>query len=127
MAFWRVPKKLSVKSRRRASCLASTLDLLGDRWTFLLIRDLLSEKKRYGEFLSSKEGISSNVLTERLRRLERAGIIERKLYQSNPPRYSYHLTPKGMELAPVLGILAKWGLRHFRDVKAGEKLMKYLR
>jgi DNA-binding HxlR family transcriptional regulator len=106
---------------------ACTLDLVGDRWTFILFRDMLSGKSRYGEFQSSDEGIPSNLLAERLRRLEEAGIIERKLYQSNPPRYSYHLTPKGLELGPVLGTLAKWGLRHFRDVKASEKLMKYLR
>ena len=121
-------KKPPVESQRRSSCpVACTLDLVGDRWTFLLFRDLLSGKSRYGEFQSSDEGIPSNLLAERLRRLEAGGIIERKLYQSNPPRYSYHLTPKGLELAPVLGLLAKWGLRHFRDVKAGEKLMKYLR
>jgi DNA-binding HxlR family transcriptional regulator len=121
-------KKSPVKSRRRSSCpVACTLDLVGDRWTFLLIRDLLSEKCRYGDFLSSAEGIPSNLLAERLRRLEAAGIIERTLYQSNPPRHSYHLTPAGLELAPALGVLAKWGLRHFRDVKASEKLMKFLR
>jgi len=128
MAFFNMAKKSPVASHRRSSCpVACTLDLVGDRWTFLLLRDLLSGKSRFGEFLSSAEGIPSNLLTERLRRLEAAGIIERKLYQSNPPRYSYHLTPDGLELAPVLAILAKWGLRHFRDVKASEKLLKYLR
>src|ERR1051326_8575528 len=93
------PKRASVSSDRRSTCpVACTLDLVGDRWTLLLIRDLLSEKSRYGEFLSSSEGIPSNLLAERLRRLESAGIIERKPYQSNPPRHSYHLTSVGLEL-----------------------------
>lgn len=126
--FLFVAKKSLPESRRRSSCpVACTLDLVGDRWTFLLIRDLLADKSRYGELLASGEGIPSNLLAERLRRLEAAGIIERKLYQSNPPRYSYHLTPDGLELAPALGVLAKWGLRHFRNTKASEKLVKYLR
>jgi DNA-binding HxlR family transcriptional regulator len=121
-------KKSPVASRRRSSCpVACTLDLVGDRWTFLLIRDLLSGKTRYGEFLSSTEGIPSNLLAERLRRLEAVGIVERKPYQSNPPRHSYLLTPIGWELAPALVVLAKWGLRHVSHVKADEKLMKYLR
>jgi len=127
MAFSGMAKKSSPDSRRRSSCpLACTLDLVGDRWSFLLIRDLLAEKSRYGDFISSPEGIPSNLLAERLRRLEAAGIIERRLYQQNPRRYSYHLTPAGLELAPAVGVLAKWGLRHFPNVKAGEKLVKYL-
>jgi len=128
MIFLVMSKKRPPQPHRRSACpVACTLDLVGDRWTFLLIRDLLAEKSRYGEFLASAEGIPSNLLAERLRRLEATGIIERKRYQSNPPRYSYHLTPDGLELAPALGILAKWGLRHFRDTQASEKLVQFLR
>ncbi len=92
----------------------------------MIIRDLLAGKCRYGEILAAPEGIPSNLLAERLRRLEAGGVIESKLYQSNPPRYSYHLTPSGMELGPALRVFAKWGLRHFSDVKASDTLMKYL-
>jgi DNA-binding HxlR family transcriptional regulator len=120
-------KKSKNESSRRSCCpVACALDVVGDRWTFLLIRDLFSGKSRYGEFLSSGEGIPSNLLSERLRRLESEGILERKLYQSNPPRYSYHLTPEGSELGPALLVLAKWGLQHFRDTKMDPKLAKYL-
>jgi len=122
-----MPKKSLPESRRRSSCpVACTLDLVGDRWTFLIIRDLFAGKSRYGELLAAPEGIPSNLLAERLKRLETLKIIERKRYQSNPPRYSYHLTAKGEELLPALGVLAKWGLRHFRDVKAAPALEKYL-
>ena len=121
-----MPKKSSPESRRRSSCpVACTLDLVGDRWTFLIIRDLFAGKSRYGELLAAPEGIPSNLLAERLRRLEALEIIESKLYQSNPPRYSYHLTPKGKELVPALGVLARWGLRHFREVKVTPDLAKY--
>lgn len=122
-----MPKKLPVDPARRSSCpVACTLDLVGDRWTFLIIRDLMAGKSRYGEFLGSAEGIPSNLLAERLRRLEAAGIVARRPYQTNPPRFSYHLTADGLELAPGVGVLAQWGLRHVHDTKAHAMLAKYL-
>lgn len=99
---------------QRSSCpIASALDLLGDRWTLVVVRDLLFlDKHRFGELLASGEGISTNVLSERLERLEGAGLVERRRYQRHPPRYEYHLTACGRDLFPVLRELIEWGNRH---------------
>jgi DNA-binding HxlR family transcriptional regulator len=86
--------------------------LLGDRWTLLVIRDLFIGKSRFGEFAASPEGIPTNILTERLARLESAAIITRTAYQQNPPRHAYALTPKGRDLRKVLLALVAWGKRH---------------
>ena len=98
----------------RTPCpIASSLDLLGDKWTLLVVRDaLLFGKKRFGEFLASGEGISTNLLTERLERLEQAGVLERCLYQRKPARYEYIITPKGKDLLPVLAAMATWANEH---------------
>jgi DNA-binding HxlR family transcriptional regulator len=99
---------------RRSSCpVACTLDIIGDRWTLLLIRDLLGGKKRYGEFLASAEKIPTNILADRLKRLEREGIISRVPYSEHPPRDEYVLTPEGQALAHAVDALAVWGLKHF--------------
>ena len=94
----------------RSPCpIASTLDLVGDRWTLVVIRDMLTGKRLYGEFLASPEGISTNILADRLQSLERAGLVRRRAYQSNPPRHEYRLTPKGRGLLPVLQEICRWG------------------
>ena len=99
---------------RRSDCpVACTLEVLGDRWTLLLIRDLFAGPRRYGDLLAAAEHIPTNILAERLRRLEREGIIRAERYSEHPPRYEYALTPKGRELGPALDALAAWGLRHF--------------
>lgn len=122
-----MPKPSAPSSDRRSACpVACTLDLLGDRWTLLLIRDLVAGKSRYGEFLASSEGITTNILAERLKRLEAAGIITSATYQENPPRYAYTLTPKGQELKPVLGAVAQWGMRHLPNVKLHPQLATHL-
>ena len=113
---------------RRSSCpVACALDLLGDRWTMLVIRDLFRGLTRYGEFLASPEGIPTNILAERLRRLEGAGIIASKPYQQNPPRYAYTLTPKGSGLKPVLGSMALWAMRHVPRTQPDKELAATLR
>ena len=98
----------------RSRCpIAGALDLLGDRWTLLVLRDLLFyDKHRFGDFLESQEGISTNILAERLERLERAGLIERRRYQTRPVREEYFLTAKGHDLLPVLRELIQWGKQH---------------
>jgi DNA-binding HxlR family transcriptional regulator len=101
---------------RRSPCpLASSLDLFGDRWTLILIRDLLAGKRRYGEFLVSPEHIPSNILADRLRLLERFGIVHKTPYQQRPIRYAYELTDKGADLIPVLQALSNWGITHIPD------------
>jgi DNA-binding HxlR family transcriptional regulator len=97
----------------RSVCpIAAALDLLGDRWTLLVVRDLLLfGKKRFGELLASPEKIPTNLLTDRLRRLEEAGIVTRVPYQEAPTRYEYRLTPRGVDIFPVLRALIEWGNR----------------
>lgn len=98
---------------QRSRCpVANTLDLVGDKWSLLLIRDMHHGKRTYGELLQSPEGIPTNILADRLKRLEDAGIIASALYQERPKRYAYTLTPKGEELGEVLLALVKWGKRH---------------
>ena len=79
--------KRTAKIRHRSPCpIASALDILGDKWTFLVVRDLLfMGKHQYGELLESPEGIPTNILAERLKRLEAAGLLEKRPYQTNPP------------------------------------------
>jgi DNA-binding HxlR family transcriptional regulator len=97
----------------RSSCaVASTLDLVGDKWSLLVIRDLLHGKRTYGEILQSPEGIPTNILADRLARLEQAGIIESAAYQDRPVRYAYTLTSKGRDLGDVVRALVRWGKKH---------------
>jgi DNA-binding HxlR family transcriptional regulator len=98
----------------RSPCpIGGALDILGDRWTLLVMRDILFYgKRRYADFLASPEGIASNILAERLTRLERTGLIERKRYEQRPPREEYHPTARGRDIEPVLHELIKWGKRH---------------
>ncbi len=97
----------------RSKCpVSSALDLLGDKWTLLVVRDLLLGKTTYSEFQKSPEGIPTNILAERLKRLVAAGIVERNAYQQRPVRYAYSLTPRGRDLAPVIRTMLDWGSRH---------------
>lgn len=91
--------------------MAATLDIVGDRWTLLIVRDLLfGGELRYGDFLASREGIPTNTLADRLRKLEDAGLVSRELYSQRPPRASYRLTERGRALGPVLDAMATWGV-----------------
>jgi DNA-binding HxlR family transcriptional regulator len=99
---------------KRSTCpIANTLDLIGDKWSLLIVRDmLLLHKHRYGDFLSSDEGIPTNILADRLKRLEENGLIEKTPYQYNPVRYEYYLTDKGQDLEPLVQEIVQWGLKH---------------
>jgi DNA-binding HxlR family transcriptional regulator len=89
--------------------IARTLDLVGEWWTLLLIRDALQGARKFEDFKSS--GIADNILAARLKKLTAAGIFERRRYQRRPDRYDYLLTEKGMELASVVFALRAWGRR----------------
>jgi DNA-binding HxlR family transcriptional regulator len=90
--------------------LARTLDIVGERWTVLILRDLfLHGPQKFQDFQTSLSGISPNILSARLKRLEEADIIERRFYTEHPPRAEYVLTAKGRELGPVLKALRGWG------------------
>lgn len=124
-----MPKvKSASRSDRRSSCpIACSLDLIGDRWTLVVVRDLFRGLKTYGEFVAAPEGIPTNILADRLKRLEQAGLVVREPYQTNPPRYAYQLTPMGRDLKPVLGALAGWGLRHLDGTEPDQAVAKLLR
>lgn len=98
--------------RRSACAIAGTLDLVGDKWSLLVIRDMLHGKRTYGELLDSPERIPTNILADRLKRLEDAGIIASAVYQERPVRYAYALTEKGVALGDVLLALVQWGRKH---------------
>ena len=103
----------SIEPCSRSKCPVScVLDLLGDKWTLLLVRDLLLGKGTYTEFQQSPEGIPTNILAERLKRLQIAEIIEKLPYQERPVRYRYQLTDKGRDLYPVLSAMIDWGNRY---------------
>jgi len=98
---------------RRSSCaIANTLDLVGDKWSLLVIRDMLHGKKTYGELLDSPERIPTNILADRLKRLEEAGVIVSSAYQERPVRYAYTLSEKGTAFGDILLALVQWGRTH---------------
>ena len=95
--------------------IARTLDIVGERWTILILRDLVTGgPRKFQDFERSLAAISPNTLSARLKRLEEAGIVERRFYEQHPPRAEYLLTQKGEELRPILKTLFDWGQRHTR-------------
>ncbi len=98
-------------TRSVASPLSAALDRVGDRWSLLLVEALLGGARRYGELAETLQGIAPNILADRLRRLERAGIVRATPYSERPPRMEYALTADGLELAGALRLLADWGAR----------------
>jgi DNA-binding HxlR family transcriptional regulator len=95
------------------SCpVARSLECLGERWTLLLVRDLLAGPRKFQEFSASLQGVAPTVLSQRLKVLEAHGIVSRRLYSAHPPRAEYRLTARGLELRPVVRALAIWGARH---------------
>lgn len=97
------------RSRCPVSC---TLDVLGDRWTLLVVRDLMRGKRRFAELVDSPERIPTNILAERLKRLVSLGVVEARRYSDRPPRLEYQLTEKGEDLRPVLRAMVEWGITH---------------
>lgn len=98
----------------RSDCsIARTLELAGDKWTLLIVRDLMWHGKQTFQALQdSAEHIPSNILAERLKRLSDWGLVQRAAYQQNPPRYAYSLTDTGKSLEPVLLAIMAWGHHH---------------
>lgn len=93
------------------SALSEALDRVGDRWTLLLVEALLDGPRRFGDLQDSVPGIAPNVLTQRLRHLEREALVVAQPYSRRPPRFTYELTGGGAELAGALRLLADWGAR----------------
>ena len=100
------------------SALADALATVGDRWTLLLIAALLDGPRRFGELQEDVQGIAPNVLTQRLRQLERNALVVARPYSERPPRFVYELSAAGQELAGALRLIAGWGARHAEDAHA---------
>jgi DNA-binding HxlR family transcriptional regulator len=96
--------------------IARTLEVIGDRWTILVLRDCFKGIRRFDEIRRDLD-IARPVLADRLKRLVAHGVLERRLYQQRPNRYEYRLTPMGVELSPILVALMRWGDKHL----AGEE------
>ena len=99
---------------RRSGCpISIALEMLGDAWSLLIVRDLMfKERQTYNEFLQGGERIASNILADRLRKLEDAGIVEKRRDASDARRFVYRLSAKGIDLAPIMIELVIWSARH---------------
>jgi DNA-binding HxlR family transcriptional regulator len=92
---------------------ARTLDLIGERWTILLLRDLLLQgPRRFQDFQVSLPGVAPNILSARLKAMEDNGLVRRELYNERPPRLEYVLTDKGKSLGPIVKAMREWGNKH---------------
>ncbi|XZE35166.1 winged helix-turn-helix transcriptional regulator [Pirellulaceae bacterium SH501] len=110
------------KIHKRSPCpVACTLDLIGDKWTLLLIRDMLFGKCYYKDFCQSPEKIATNILADRLEKLIESKIAEKWIPDAALGREAYRLTSKGESLKPVLESIAKWGLHHIEGTEARMK------
>lgn len=106
------------KSYNHPCLIARTLDIVGDRWTLLILRDLMAGLDRYSDILENCAGMSPNVLADRLKRLEAEGLVTRVRHKELPPRVEYTLTEKGRDVRPVLVSLLEWGRSHVGPYEA---------
>lgn len=114
------PKTQARRFRRSPCAVACTLDLVGDKWSLLVVRDLLRGDATYGELQNSPEGIPTNILADRLKRLEEARLIAKSAYQDRPVRYAYRLTENGKALNDVVLALVRWGKKHIPGTRTLE-------
>ena len=104
--------------------IARTLEVLGERWTLLVIRDVFNGHRRFDQ-IHENLGIARNVLSARLARLVEEGILEKRAYQERPPRYEYFLTEKGLDLWPVMISMLHWGDRHLAEPAGPPMLIRH--
>lgn len=109
----------------RSDCPVSySLDLFGDKWTLLIVRDLIQGKRFYKDFQNSKEGIATNILADRLKKLENAGIIQWKTFAKLKTKKEYSLTEKGKDLIPLLVELTVWSAQYQEGMAVSEYFLK---
>ena len=107
---------------KRSSCpISNMLDIFGDKWSLLIVRDIYLGKSTYGEFLVSPEQIATNILASRLKQLESLGVIAKVAYQKKPVRYQYELTEKGSDLLPILNTMLLWAEKYMPDCQVLSK------
>ena len=100
----------------RSPCpVASALDVVGDKWSLVVLRTIFAGRHRYRELADIPERISTNILADRLARLEEFGLVTKRAYQNNPARHEYRLTRAGADMLPILQALANWSLKHIPD------------
>ena len=116
----RADSEASKRSYNQPCPIALALDILGDRWTLLILRDLMSGLQRYGDILDNCEGLSPNLLSNRLKLLESEGLVHRHYFKELPPRVEYTLTEKGWGVRPVLLSLIQWAATHIGPVSPEE-------
>ena len=120
-----IDDKKTVEKCHRSRCpISCILEIVGDKWTLLVVRDLLFDKHTFKELLSSPEKIPTNILADRLKRLEHGGLIRRERYQQRPKRYAYYLTEKGLDLEPVMRSLIVWSNKYIPDTIKLEDIIK---
>lgn len=107
------------KSIHKRSCcpVACVLDILGDKWTLLIVRDLMFGRRYYKDFCQSPEKIATNILADRLGKLVEQGIVEKWIPEEDSGREAYRLTAKGRSLDTILESIAEWGLRHIKGTE----------
>ncbi|WP_371926422.1 winged helix-turn-helix transcriptional regulator [Sebaldella sp. S0638] len=98
-----------MKKELPACPVEATLQLIGDKWKVLILRDLMDGTKRFGELKKGINGVSQKVLTSNLRTMETNGLVARKVYAEVPPKVEYTLTETGYSLKPVLDVMTVWG------------------
>ncbi len=106
--------------------IARTLEVLGERWTLLVVRDVFNGRRRFDQ-IQENLGVARNVLSTRLTRLVDEGILEKRPYQERPPRYEYFLTEKGLDLWPVMISMLHWGDRHLAEDNGPPMLIRHKR
>jgi DNA-binding HxlR family transcriptional regulator len=117
------------KQKRKSDCpIHFAMETFGDKWSLLIIRDLMFKgKKTYGEFLLSEEKIATNILADRLTMLEEAGMIKSKKDKGNKSKFNYTLTEKGIDLVPVLLEIVKWSAKHDKKTAAPKEFIDRLK
>lgn len=119
-----------MKHRYNLPCnIAQTLNIIGDRWTMLILHELLLGVTNFNDIKNNLPGLSANVLSLRLKSLEKSGLVTSKLYSKHPPRYSYHLTESGKALEPIFNAMIIWASEHVKpcykeivDAKTGDRV-----
>jgi DNA-binding HxlR family transcriptional regulator len=109
------------KEELPACPVATTVNLIGNKWKLLILRDLLAGTKRFGKLRKSVAGISQKVLTDNLRSLEEDGIVVRKIYAEVPPRVEYSLSELGETLRPIIDVMKQWGTAYKERLEATSK------
>ena len=116
------------KKRNTGCPIAYALDIFGDRWSLIIIRDILFKGMRtYSDFLKADEGIATNILASKLREIEESGIISKSRNPDNKRQYIYAITNKGLELLPVLFEMIKWSAKHDSNTIVSKEILQRIK